>query len=388
MPLQAACCWQLRPQNLTAQRLDPPHCPTPPTAGLCNSTADQAAVAQLEAQLTAQAGSDVTIYCVDTPITGRRLLATQAIVTGSACRIKNLALPPGVEQTGESADGCVPVVAPAQASPVSAPSFLTEQRAHVHPSASRVQRQRLVLRGRPAAVPLAHSQHSPSPAPLPTCSPPLRSARLWMASVRDHSPPARIPAAIRTSAFSPPERPAYVGCDHWDVAVVSFALTTEGQFSFIACVHWMCEVMALSRWLTPNTHSPAPPPTCSPPLVRAEQLIISAQSGCGLFGCCSPLFCEQNLTCVISARGLAPNRRRSGPMPRFSLHTHTRLRRDRPSAHPAVVHWGKTRPPVPSLPAHRPGEAICRAHRTYGTLPIWRIPRSSTALHAASYVEM
>ena len=64
----------------------------------------------------------MTIYCVDTPITGRRLLATQAIVTGSACRIKNLALPPGVEQTGESADGCVPAVAPAQASPVSAPA--------------------------------------------------------------------------------------------------------------------------------------------------------------------------------------------------------------------------------------------------------------------------
>ena len=107
----------------TAQRLDPPRCPTPPAAGLCNSTANQAAVAQLEAQLAAQAGSDVTIYCVDTPITGRRLLATQAAVTGSACGpVKNLALPPGVEQTGESADGCVPAVAPAQASPVSAPA--------------------------------------------------------------------------------------------------------------------------------------------------------------------------------------------------------------------------------------------------------------------------
>jgi hypothetical protein len=108
---------------MTAKRLDPPHYPTPPTAGLCNSTANQAAVAQLEAKLAAQAGTAVTIYCVNTLITGRRLLATQAIVTGSACGpIKNLALPPGVEQTGESADGCVPLVTPAQASPVSAPA--------------------------------------------------------------------------------------------------------------------------------------------------------------------------------------------------------------------------------------------------------------------------
>ena len=65
----------------TAQRLDPPRCPTPPAAGLCNSTTNQAILAQLEADLTAQGATAVTLFCVDTPDAGRRLLAsTQAIV--------------------------------------------------------------------------------------------------------------------------------------------------------------------------------------------------------------------------------------------------------------------------------------------------------------------
>jgi hypothetical protein len=81
-----------------------------------NSTANQATLAQLEAELTAQGATAVTLFCVDTPIAGRRLLATtQAIVTGSACgTVKNLDLPLG-ERTGSaggSVAGCVPVLPP------------------------------------------------------------------------------------------------------------------------------------------------------------------------------------------------------------------------------------------------------------------------------------
>ena len=81
-------------------------------AGLCNSTANQATIAQLRADLIAQGATDVTIYCVDTAIAGRRLLATtQAIATGSACgTTKNLDLPVG-ERTG-SVGGCVPALPP------------------------------------------------------------------------------------------------------------------------------------------------------------------------------------------------------------------------------------------------------------------------------------
>jgi hypothetical protein len=85
----------------------------PPAAGLCNSTANQATLAQLEAELVAQGDTAVTLFCVDTPIPGRRLLATtQAVVTGSACgTVKNLPLPLG-QQTGDSVDGCVPALPP------------------------------------------------------------------------------------------------------------------------------------------------------------------------------------------------------------------------------------------------------------------------------------
>jgi hypothetical protein len=80
-------------------------------AGLCNSTANQAILVQLKADLTAQGATAVTLFCVDTPVAGRRLLASiEAIVTGSACgAVQNLPLPLG-QQTGESVGGCFPAL--------------------------------------------------------------------------------------------------------------------------------------------------------------------------------------------------------------------------------------------------------------------------------------
>ena len=109
----AGCPQLLTCQHLSGQCLASTLVPRPPAAGLCNSTANQAILVQLEADLTAQGATAVTLFCVDTPIAGRRLLAsTQPIVTGSACgTIKNLALPLG-QQTGESVGGCVPALPP------------------------------------------------------------------------------------------------------------------------------------------------------------------------------------------------------------------------------------------------------------------------------------
>ena len=91
-------------------------------AGLCNSTANQATIAPLRADLIAQGATDVTIYCVDTAIAGRRLLATtQAVYTASVCSPeKSLPLPLG-QKTGEVVDGCVPVVSATAAPRAEAP---------------------------------------------------------------------------------------------------------------------------------------------------------------------------------------------------------------------------------------------------------------------------
>jgi hypothetical protein len=107
LPLQAVRFWPASTCQHSASTL----VPRLPAAGLCNSTTNQAILAQLEADLTAQGATAVTLFCVDTPDAGRRLLAsTQAIVSGSACgTVKNLDLPLG-QQTGESVGGCVPAL--------------------------------------------------------------------------------------------------------------------------------------------------------------------------------------------------------------------------------------------------------------------------------------
>jgi hypothetical protein len=69
-----------------------------PAAGGCNDTATIAAIAQLEAAITALngAGAQVGIFCVDNP--GRRRLLAGATLYGSACpgvNSPNLVLPPG-----------------------------------------------------------------------------------------------------------------------------------------------------------------------------------------------------------------------------------------------------------------------------------------------------
>ena len=89
-------------------------CATPtrlPAEGLCNSTANQAVIAALRADLIAKnQATDVTIFCVDAPVPGRRLLAgTQAEYTASVCSPeKKVDLPVGT-QTGEAA-GCIPAL--------------------------------------------------------------------------------------------------------------------------------------------------------------------------------------------------------------------------------------------------------------------------------------
>ena len=113
----------------------PPPRPYPPlpAAGLCNSTATQAAIAKLRVDLLAREGAtSITIFCYDELTTGGRRLAQADAVAANAgrrlaatassdiefsyCTSSDASVPPVGTKTG-TAVGCIPI------EQVSAPVF-------------------------------------------------------------------------------------------------------------------------------------------------------------------------------------------------------------------------------------------------------------------------
>ena len=86
-------------------------------AGLCNSTVNEELVAQITAQINAEAKpTDFKIFCADTAIsivtttTGRKLLQTNAVYTGSICTANEAyQLPLGTKNAVTKA-GCFPLL--------------------------------------------------------------------------------------------------------------------------------------------------------------------------------------------------------------------------------------------------------------------------------------